>query len=222
MKSDANVVGIPKWMCHDLKLSGNELTIFLYIYNVCQSDIVPCKSVSVTDIMNYLNLDERTVRRNIDSLLSRQYISKRKHGKSMVYYPTVEDHKHSGALFDVKPKRSKVKSSMAELREERYIQVTEFVCCNGGGNAELEDILREYINNVCTKKDDLSEDVWKRKLDGLYNRCKGNIDDMIESVANAIEGTYPRFYAPNKQYNSYKSVEKISKYETEQEDIKYV
>lgn len=219
---DATVC-ITKWMCNDLHLSGNELTVFAYIYNVCQSDKVVCKSVNVTDVISFLNLDERTVRRNIDTLLEQKYIGKRKQGKQYRYYPTVErntvDTPSNGALFDVSSKKIKKqqnKPTINTYREVIRVWVNQYFA-DVDGHEELETNLITWINQYQPKhRGTYSPDALNGELIDFMEHHQRDMKRMLEkSKELSRHGNYQMLpsWEKNQNFRSFKKgVENISDY----------
>lgn len=201
---------IHDWMIHDLrdldnnKISGNDLLVFAYLYEVKQNATDSKQYVALTDICTALDVTRQSISRNISYLYDNKLISRRKQGKSYTYsVSNTIDSKHSvdtpsnGALFDVsKPK----KQSIISLRNEIKGKIEDFVMHRCENDQELLRLLLEYLRIVGTSKKSLVPSVWDKKLEELDGHSK-SVADKIASVNNALSATpvYSRFYPVKKQ-----------------------
>lgn len=73
--TNENYITILGWMVNELKLSGNELTLYALIYGFSQDDESEF-SGSLTYIQKALNISRPTATKNLDSLLKKNFIIK--------------------------------------------------------------------------------------------------------------------------------------------------
>ena len=204
MTKSANIA-IEIWMTTDMELSGNELTVFTYIYGMYQSDLVNRKSVSVTDITNFLHIDDRSVTRNIKSLLDKGYIQRRQHGKAYLYYPCndiITNHAaHDGFDFA----KSKGRKKKYDFKDDDYTAVIDdFVSLRGKSDEELRDTILKWLDYKRDKQKSYSPDDLQNQLDRLYDACK-TPKDMIEIIKISKSRVYSDITYTNHYTNQSKS-----------------
>ena len=191
-------ISLKEWMTADMGLSGNELTVFAYIYGMCQSDIVSRKSVSVADIKTFLHISDRSVTRNITSLLDKGYIQCRKNGnsKAYLYFPSpniVADHiSHDGFDFG-KPKKKH------KLQNKPTLHDYEFA---------IDDFCRQYLDNnqvICSNIKEWIPKFLKLHKDYSIDNLVSDLHDFRDDYKSTSEqelkskqcAKYGNWYLPN-------------------------
>lgn len=198
MSKSASIV-IKQWMTADMGLSGNELSIFAYIYGICQSDIVSRKSVSVADITNFLHIDDRSVTRNIKSLLDKGYIQRRTYGnsKAYLYFPSpniVADHiAHDG--FDLlKPKKKRTKLQNKPTPHDYEFAIEDFCRQYLDDNQVICSNLKEWIPKFLKIHKDYSVDNLLSDLHDFREDYKSTAERELKSKQCA---KYGNWYLPD-------------------------
>ena len=196
-------ISLKAWMTADMGLSGNELTVFAYIYGMCQSDIVSRKSVSVDDIKNFLHISDRSVTRNITSLLDKGYIQRRQHDKAYLYYPCndiITNHAaHDGFDFA----KSKGRKKKYDFNDDDFTAViANFVALCGKSDAELRDTIKMWVDYKRKKQKSYSPDDLQSQLDRLYDAYK-TPREMIDRIKISKSRGYTDItYTNNYQNNN--------------------
>ena len=160
-------------------------------------------TLNVSDLKKIIHLasGEYSGKLNIEEEIEKIIASSgklKKHNKRSYTKPVVEkaptQEPSVNSLFN-KPKRSSTKAQKEKDLADKIAMNNEFVIYAANGSQKLLDMLNQFLKTTWGEK--CKPFQWKHQLDILY---EGAISEerMIDSVRNAIAGSYHKLYVQDK------------------------
>lgn len=218
------------WMIHDLrdkddnKITGNDLFVFAYLFEVKQNASISKQYVSLAEICDALDISRQSINRNIGYLYENDLITRRKQGKSYIYSVNKDiDTKHcieestvvngKFAFASCTKRKLQDKPNLETYRENIRIFVNQYFG-DIDGHEQLQENLIKWINGYQPKNRKYYDiEALNGELVEFMDFYDKDFDKMLEkSVELSRHCNYKLITPWEKKQTKTKSVENISDY----------